>query len=80
MNGSALGSWIFSRISESLALIELINSMTRRSVALSPRVVLVTIGKNEMIEQIMIFGGHAEAELERSGMMAMIGIAFDTMT
>ena len=36
--------------------------MMRRSVALSPRVVLVTIGKNEMIAQIMILRLDAEAE------------------
>jgi hypothetical protein len=56
MNGSALGNWTLSRISDGVALIGRVNSPIRRSVAFSPRVVLVAIGKNEMIEQIMIFG------------------------
>ena len=64
-----------------VALMERMNSMMRRSVAFSPRVVLVTIGKKEMIEQIMIFGAIPKPnQMVSSGMMAMIGIAFDTMT
>src|SRR2546429_323319 len=72
---------ISSLCSPRVALMERMNSMMRRSVALSPRVVLVTIGNNEMIEQIMIFGAIPKPnQMVSSGMMAMIGMALDTMT
>ena len=42
--------------------------------------VLVTIGKNEMMAQIMILGAMPKPnQIVSSGMMAMIGMALDTM-
>src|SRR6202035_176361 len=81
MNGSALGSCTLSKISQRVALMERMNSMIRRSVAFSPRVVLVTMGKNEMMAQIMILGAMPKPnQIVSSGMTAMMGMAFDTMT
>src|SRR5436189_4123255 len=81
MNGSALGSCTLSRISQRVALMERMNSMMRRSVAFNPRVVLVTMGKNEMMAQIMILGAMPKPnQMVSSGTMAMMGMAFETMT
>ena len=63
-----------------VALIERMNSNTRGSADLSPRVVFVTIGKKVMMDAIMIFGEIPNPnQIVSSGMMAMIGTELETM-